>query len=110
MVHWREILQVQEAESEIKIEKKCTCGNGNCRKAKQIKCTCRCHAKEHGAENRKGMCSLETFSEPQILEVNPVIDTAWFGQLCAESMLQVTGKPFKPIRRKRLVEELAVLA
>ena len=72
MVDWREIFQVQETGNEIKIEKKCTCGNGSCRKAKQIKCTCRCHAKEHGAENRKGMSALETFNEPQQLEVEVI--------------------------------------
>jgi hypothetical protein len=69
---WRELFTVEETEFDIKIEKKCTCGNGNCRTAKRIRCVCGCHGAAHGIETRKGMSPLETFNEPQELELEVI--------------------------------------
>ena len=62
---WREMFQVEQVDNfhvDTEIPTEC---NANCLSAKEIKCVCRCGGKNHGANLRKDVQSLDEFNEPQ---------------------------------------------
>jgi hypothetical protein len=61
--NWRELFTVQEVDDyELKTETRGDC-NQNCLDAKELKCTCKCHGRNHGSALKTCVKPLETYVE-----------------------------------------------
>jgi hypothetical protein len=65
------MFQVEQVEKPFHVETEANECNANCLEAKELKCVCRCRGKNHGANLRKNVKSLDTFEDPALQTENP---------------------------------------
>jgi hypothetical protein len=68
---WRGIFQVQQVEKPFNLPTEAGDCNANCLEAKELKCTCKCHGRNHGAALKKNVKSLDTFEDPAEASFSP---------------------------------------
>ena len=61
---WREMFQVEQLEKPFQMNVERGECDSSCLEAKELKCVCRCGGKNHGANLRKNVKSLDTFEDP----------------------------------------------
>ncbi|MGA2627018.1 MAG: hypothetical protein ABSF63_08155 [Candidatus Bathyarchaeia archaeon] len=68
---WREMFQVEQVEKPFQMNAEHGECDSSCLDAKELKCVCRCGGKNHGANLRKNVKSLDMFEDPVEATFNP---------------------------------------